>query len=313
MRATMTTGGLTLTRRRADALAEAGLQHASLSIDGLAATHDALRTPGGFDRAIDALGHLRAAGVSVGANTQINRRTLGELVELGGRLADAGINAWQLILTIAHGNAADEPDLVLQPYMMLALYAELEQVVQLCEARRITIWPGNNLGYFGPLESRLRRHQNAGGHYRGCQAGASVIGIQSDGHIKSCPTLGGPANTGGSIREHALETIWDQAPELRALSQRTVDDLWGFCRTCYYAKTCMGGCSATSEPLLGRPGNNPFCHHRALELERQGLRERIEPIAAADPASFGFGAHRLVTEAIPTNGDSAPVNREGLA
>jgi radical SAM protein with 4Fe4S-binding SPASM domain len=296
MAATMTTGGLTLTRRRAAALAEAGLQHVSVSIDGLAATHDALRTEGGFVRAIDALRSMRDAGVSIGANTQINRRTMGELVTLGARLADEGINAWQLILTIAHGNAADEPDLVLQPYMMLELYDELAKVVELCEARRIAIWPGNNLGYFGPLESRLRRHQNAGGHYRGCQAGTSVIGIQSDGRIKSCPTLGGAHNTGGSIREHDLATIWDGAPELRALGGRTIDDLWGFCRTCYYAKTCMGGCSATSEPLFGRPGNNPFCHHRARELRRQGLRERIEPIAPADPASFGVAAYRLITE-----------------
>ncbi len=299
MKATMTTGGLTLTRRRAEALAEAGLELASVSIDGLGPTHDALRTPGGFARAIEALRSFRAAGVSIGANTQINQRTIGELVPLGERLADEGIVTWQLILTIAHGNAADTPELLLQPHQMIELYAELARVVELCDARRIAIWPGNNVGYFGPLESRLRRHQNAGGHYRGCQAGTSVIGIQSNGYIKSCPTLGGAANTGGSIRDHDLATIWEGAPELRALGRRTVDDLWGFCRTCYYAKTCMGGCSATSEPLFGRPGNNPFCYHRAVELQRQGLRERIEPTAAAAPTPFGFAAFRLITEAIP--------------
>jgi hypothetical protein len=47
---------------------------------------------------------------------------------------------------------------------------------------------------------------------------------------------------------------------------------------------CLGGCTSVSEPLLGRPGNNPMCHHRALELDREGLRERIEPVRAA-PAS----------------------------
>ncbi len=292
----MTTGGLTLTQRRAEALVEAGVEMFSFSIDGLQPTHDRLRTAGGFDRAIGALRHVRKAGARVSANSQINRLTMGELVPLGERLADEGIAAWQLIMTIAHGNAADDPELLLQPYMLLEVFEELERVVDLCDARNIRIWPGNNIGYFGPLESRLRRHQNAEARYLGCQAGTSGLGIESDGAIKSCPSLGGPANTGGSWREHGLEKIWERAPEIRALGRRTVDDLWGFCRDCYYAKVCMAGCSATTEPLFGKPGNNPFCHHRALELDRQGLRERIERTHPASPKPFGAGSFRLICE-----------------
>ena len=56
------------------------------------------------------------------------------------------------------------------------------------------------------------------------------------------------------------------------------------------------GCTATSEPLLGRPGNNPYCHHRALELAKQGLRERIELVESAPDYEFAAGAFRLVLE-----------------
>jgi hypothetical protein len=48
--------------------------------------------------------------------------------------------------------------------------------------------------------------------------------------------------------------------------------------------------------LLGRPGNNPFCHHRALELRRQGLRERIELVSAAPDIPFANGLWQIVRE-----------------
>ncbi|MCA9710867.1 MAG: SPASM domain-containing protein, partial [Myxococcales bacterium] len=301
MKATMTTGGLTLSRRRMEALAEAGIELVSVSIDGLEATHDALRgTAGGWRRAFDALRHARAAGVRIAANTQINRRSMGELVALGERLADAGIGAWQMFLTIAHGNAADHVDMLLQPYMLLEVYQELERVLDLCDARGIRLWPGNNLGYFGPLERRLRRHQNAEAHYQGCQAGRTGLGIESNGMLKSCPSLGGPANTGGSLRTTSLVELWDQAPQLRALSRRTVDDLWGYCRECYYAEPCLAGCTATTEPLFGRPGNNPYCHHRVLELQQRGLRERLVQTERAPDEPFGMGRFELVVEPIPS-------------
>jgi radical SAM protein with 4Fe4S-binding SPASM domain len=297
MKAAIVTGGLNLTRERADAMVEAGLQQVSVSIDGMEASHDALRgTPGGWRRAIAALGHAKAAGAVITANSQINAVSRHDLRELGDRLAQAGIRSWQLFLTIAHGNAADDASLLLQPYDLLEVFTEMELVIADANARQIKIWPGNNLGYFGPLEGELRRSQNVDAHYRGCQAGLTGIGIEADGTIKSCPSLGGPSNTGGSWREHGLRALWELAEPMRYIERRTVDDLWGYCRECYYASTCMAGCTATSEPLLGRPGNNPYCHHRALEMDAKGMRERVEQVAAAGPGPFDHGLFRVIRE-----------------
>ena len=295
MSCTMTTGGLNLTRERAQAMVEAGISSVNLSIDGLEVTHDRLRgVPGSWRRALEAMEHLRAAGAKVASNTQINAMTRGELLPLLEILADHGIHSWQLQITVPHGNAADNPEIILQPYMFLELFATLEQVLERCAARGVRVWPGNSLGYFGPLERRLRQSQ--GRHWKGCTAGRAVIGIESDGAIKSCPSLGGPLNTGGSWREHGLAKIWSETYQLGYIRHRTLDDLWGYCRECYYASTCMAGCTAAAEPVFGRPGNNPFCHHRAMMMDRQGLRERIEQVRGASGAGFDNGLFRLIRE-----------------
>ena len=50
--------------------------------------------------------------------------------------------------------------------------------------------PGNNLGYFGPEEALLRSPKPGGkDHWIGCQAGKYVMGIESDGAVKGCPSL----------------------------------------------------------------------------------------------------------------------------
>ena len=60
MACTMTTGGRNLTEARVKAAAEAGLQGASVSIDGIGPTHDAIRgVPGSYLAAVGAIERLR--------------------------------------------------------------------------------------------------------------------------------------------------------------------------------------------------------------------------------------------------------------
>lgn len=299
MDCTMTTGGLALTPARCEALAAAGVRSVSVSIDGTEAAHDHLRgVPGSFRRALLALEHLRDAGLVRAVNTQIGRLTYPTLPALQEILIERGIRGWQLQITAPFGNAADRPDLLLQPYMLLEVFEILGRLLARGAAAGMRLWPANNLGYFGPLEAALRGAQKVGGHTKGCTAGRLILGVEADGTIKGCPSLGGPANVAGNVRERPLREIWADAPQLQFTRVRGVDDLWGYCRTCYYNDLCLAGCTATSEPLLGRPGNNPYCHHRALELARVGLRERVEPVAPAPGLPFDHGLYRVVREAL---------------
>jgi len=296
---TMTTGGRGMTRERAESVARAGLHSASVSVDGEEVTHDRLRGVQGSHRAaLDAIANLHAAGVPVGANTQINRLSMPELPRVFERLAAAGIRSWQIQLTVAMGRAVDEPDVLLQPYDLVALFPMLADLVHRAEQAGVDLVAGNNVGYFGPYE-RLLRGRTRRGYACGCGAGRTTIGIEADGTIKGCPSLGTREWAGGNIRDESLRDIWERATPLRYTRDRTARDLWGYCATCYYADECRAGCTWTADVLFGRPGNNPYCHHRATQLEKQGLRERLVRVHAAPGEPFDRGLFELVLEPSP--------------
>jgi len=299
MQCTMTTGGRGLTKERVDAAKKAGIQSISVSVDGLEKTHDMLRgVRGSYENAIAALGYVRDSGIQVTANTQIGRASLRDFEPLFEVLADVGIKWWQIQLTVAMGRAADEPHLLLEPYQVLEVFPMLARVKPKADARKVRLWPGNNLGYFGPYESMLRGTMPRG-HLASCGAGRSTLGIEANGDIKGCPSLSTKDWVGGNIRENSLLDVWEKSAPLRYTRDRTVDDLWGYCHDCYYADTCRAGCSWTADVLFGKPGNNPFCHHRALELLREGKRERLIKVQDAEGEPFDHGLFEIVLEEWP--------------
>ncbi|HMI88424.1 MAG TPA: radical SAM protein [Polyangiaceae bacterium] len=299
MECTMVTGGRGMTAERARAAKAAGLMSVSVSVDGLVATHDALRGLAGSHRAaLEAMAHLARAGVQVSANTQIGRRNRRELPDLFELLAAAGAHSWQLQLTVASGRVADDPTLLLEPYHLIEVMPAIARIHRRARAVDVRIFPGNNLGYYGPFESLLRS-EFPGQRKGSCPAGRSVLGIESNGAIKGCPSLPSDAYVGGNVRHHQLRDIWERAEPLRFTRDRTVTELWGHCKDCYYADDCLGGCSWTAHSLLGRRGNNPYCHHRALELLQQGRRERVLRVEAPPGLPFDYGKFDIIEEDWP--------------
>jgi radical SAM protein with 4Fe4S-binding SPASM domain len=296
MECSIVTGGRGFTRERARQAREAGVMSVSVSIDGTPPTHDALRgLSGSHTAAMQAMAHLVAEGVQVSANTQINRRNRRELPAIFEQIAIAGARSWQLQLTVAAGRVADEPTLLLEPYHLLDVVPAVARLVPRAKAKGVRIWPGNNLGYYGPFESLLRGAlpQRRKGS---CGAGRFIVGIESNGAIKACPSLPSGAYVGGNLRDERLRDIWERAEALRFTRDDRAPELWGYCQSCYYADDCLGGCSWTAHALFGKRGNNPFCHHRALDLLRRGQRERLVQTEPAAGKPFDHGSFRIDVE-----------------
>lgn len=298
MECTMTTGGRGMTAERARGAAAAGIRSVSVSIDGGEEAHDRLRGMTGSHRAaLVALANLREAGIPVTTNTQINRLSLPDLPGVLDTIIDAGVCGWQVMLTVAMGRAADQPELLLQPYELLDLFPVLAALKERGRQAGVPVWPGNNIGYFGPYESLLRAELPRG-HMSHCGAGCTTLGIEADGAIKGCPSLQTVPWTGGNIRDAGLRDIWERSAPLRYMRDWTPDDLWGFCRGCYYAAECRAGCTWTAFSLFGKAGNNPLCHHRALEMQRTGRRERLVRVSPAPGQPFDHGQFEIIVEEI---------------
>lgn len=297
----ITTGARFFTPARIERAVAAGVRSISVSLDGLERTHDALRgVRGSFAAATEAARQIAKTPIRLATNTQINRLSLPELPALADLLVELGSKAWQIQLTVPMGRAADRPGLLLQPHQLTSLFPLLVYLKQeRLDPGGVALFPGNNVGYFGPYEGALRHLGDRGAHFAGCPAGKFSLGIEADGKIKGCPSLPSHTYSGGSTREVGVAAAVELATELTYVGSRTRSDLWGYCRGCYYADVCKAGCTWTAQVLLGRPGNNPYCVHRAIDLERSGQRERVERIAAAPGVPFDQGRFRVVLEPLP--------------
>jgi radical SAM protein with 4Fe4S-binding SPASM domain len=306
MDCSLQTGGRNMTDAKLADAKEAGLQGMGVSIDGLRETHDRLRgVKGSFDAAMGLIGRLERFEITVSVNTQINRLSMMELPALMAALVGSGVRNWQLALTVAMGNAADRPELILQPYELLDLFPMLSALHRQARDGGMILQPSNNIGYFGPFEDQLRYGNDEPVHWTGCSAGDNVLGIEADGSVKGCPGLSA-SYIGGNVRVSSLAEIWATSTRLAFTNKSSVDDLWGYCRECYYADVCMAGCTWTSHSLMGRAGNNPMCHYRALDFDRRGLRERLIKIEDARGERFDHGRFDIVVEPRPVSAAASP-------
>jgi radical SAM protein with 4Fe4S-binding SPASM domain len=294
---TMQTGGYKFSRAMIEAAAEAGLQGIGVSIDGLQTLHDRLRgVAGSYAEALRVLNDCREIGIVASVNTQITSTVMPQLAALMDVIIGAGAKYWQVQLTVAMGNAVDNDGILLQPYELATLMPLLAELYHKGRERDFRLLPGNNIGYFGPYDALWRGPER--GHYPGCPAGQNAIGLEADGTVKGCPSLTTERYGAGSVRNTSIADLWAEHPALQFNRNRGTEDLWGFCRDCYYAEVCRGGCTWTADSLFGRRGNNPYCHYRVLKLAERGVRERVVKVEDAPQLPFATGRFSLLEEPI---------------
>jgi radical SAM protein with 4Fe4S-binding SPASM domain len=306
MLCSIVTGARQMNDERVHRAVAAGVGKISLSIDGLERTHDAIRgSAGSWKAAVSAARRIRAGGIDLSVNTQMNRLTMPELPGVADLLLEIGARSWMVILTAAMGRAADRPSLMLQPYHLLYLFPLLAAIKrEKLDPNGIAFFPANNVGYFGPLAETLRYGAEHGYAWGGCQAGVSSLGIEADGSLKGCPSLPSSDYVRGNIRDSSLREL---ASQIRQEKTEAPTELWGFCKTCPHAQRCGAGCTWTSHVLFGRAGNNPFCHSRVLALAEAGVVEKLEPVGAAPGQPFDYGQYRIVEDRLGPDLELDPV------
>lgn len=238
LRSCIVTNGTLLDDRAAARLVEAGMRTVTVSIDGLAPEHDAVRGAGTFPRALGALGAAKRAGMTtVEAVTCARPANLDGLPALERAVRDAGADLWRLITIdrMGRGGATEADHLWLDPpavRRLLDFVAARREAYAMDdgEAFDVRFSCGGFLGV-----GRERDVRPEGGQ---CYAGAAIASILCDGEVGACPSLPREWARQGNVREKRFSAIWrDGFRAYRDLEQRKD----GLCEGCSWWDTCLGG------------------------------------------------------------------------
>jgi radical SAM protein with 4Fe4S-binding SPASM domain len=215
----------------------------SLSLDGgTAKIHDYLRGyPGAFKKTIKAINSLKAERIPVSVITSVSKTNLNELDKIKKLLLDREI-AWQIQMVLPIGRFPRELTISREEFYTVALFIAIN--VKKYSYKRLPVIGGHCFGHFSRFIADVGLDP-----WVGCQAGKSVLGIQSNGNIKGCLTL--PDRfIEGNIKTQSLKTILGK---LRSKKMK----LNGYCVNCDVANLCQGGCMGTKYAL--KEFDDPYC------------------------------------------------------
>jgi radical SAM protein with 4Fe4S-binding SPASM domain len=262
---TIATNGTRIDEPLIARMLDSGVKNAAVSLDGDRESHDALRTSpkGGsaFDRAVRGLALLVASPLRTAAVTVIHKRNAEALERIHALVVGLGVEIWQVQLALPLGRlAARREDYVITAEEIRPLEDRLAALV---DKGGVRVMVGDNLGYYGPREPKLRGAASGReAFFTGCSAGLRVVGIRSNGDVKGCPSH--PAALAvGNLRKEQFAAIWGDASRFAHNTAFQEEDLAGGCRGCAFGRICRAGCTTMAYALTGTIYDNPLCGQRA--------------------------------------------------
>jgi PqqA peptide cyclase len=264
------TSGIGLTEERVKQLADAGLDHAQLSIqDSDAASADRIADyKGGFARKQAVAGWITQAGLPLTINAVIHRANIsraGKMVELAVRL---GARRVEIAHTQYYGWS------LLNRAALMPSRAEAEAAIAEVEALKKTLAGVIVIDHVIP--DYHARYPKA------CMGGWGKRGLNVTPSGKALPCHAAETIPGiefWNVRDHAIEDIWMHSPAFNAF--RGEDWMREPCRSCPRKTIDYGGCRCQALALTGDAREaDPVCY-----LSSQ--HDKITAIAAASGDSGG--------------------------
>lgn len=227
----MTTNATLIDRETAHRLAQCGMSTVSVSIDGLAETHDRLRgLKGAYERAMQGIQNLIAENAfqNVQVTTVINHQNISELDELSAVMDGIDIDSWRVIHLEPIGRALQRPDLMCTKDDYIRLFEFIR------EKRRA----GYPVEYGCSHYLGLDYEAEVRDWYWLCNAGIYTASIMSNGDIGACLDIERrPETIQGNIRNDRFRDVWENRFEL---FRHDLSDLNENCRACRHQKYCRG-------------------------------------------------------------------------
>lgn len=225
----MVTNGMALTRQRLDSLMHAGLHSITVSLDGFAEQHNAMRgNPESFARAWNAIQMIaQEKEIVYDVVTCVNQHNFPTLEEMKQFLVEGGVKYWRIFTIFPSGRAAEDPEMFLSHEQTVAL---MEFIKKVRAEKEINITFACE-GFLGDYEAEVRDH------FYYCSAGVNTAGIRIDGAISGCTSIRARYDQGNIYQDDFME-VWNNRFEMYRNREWMKHDQ---CADCKVFKYCLGG------------------------------------------------------------------------
>lgn len=244
------TNGQLLNSKRLKDLQNAGLRSVTVSLDGLASSHNWMRgNINSYSKAIDAIKNCSNANDLIfDVVTCVNQRSISELPKIKEMLIELNVKQWRLFTVFPRGRAATIDELSLSNDDFTTL---MDFIINCREENKIIVSYGCE-GFLGNYEGKVRDN------FFFCRAGISVGSVLADGSISACPSMRSDFIQGNIYKDNFLECWHQNFKDMR-------DRSWtksGECADCKEYKWCNGNGLHLRE---GKDSKLMFCHLKKIQ------------------------------------------------
>lgn len=248
--------------------------------------HDHIRDrKGAFEKTCNFMSTALKEELPVSVITTVHRMNLKELPAIRELLLGRNI-AWQIQVAGAEGRRFPQ-EFLLDEEEFYAVGMFIAATRKEYSVRQMPVMGAHDLGF----NSMLLNNIALATEWTGCQAGISVLGIQSDGSIKGCLSMN-DSTMEGNVRERDIYDVWNDGTAFSFSRGFTPGDAGENCAECGHLHKCKGGCNEMSLMKTGRLHNDPYCFHaiekrlfsdelnNPLTRARLGLKKRLDAFTA---------------------------------
>ena len=233
--------------------------------------HDQIRDrKGSFDKTIAFMNTALKEELPVTVITTVHKMNLKELTAIRELLLGRNV-VWQLQVAGSEGRRFPK-EMLLDEEEFYSLGMFLASTRKEYPLNQIPVIGAHDLGF----HSMLLGNKSFQSEWTGCQAGISVLGIQSNGNIKGCLSMDDSAIE-ANARDTDIFDIWNSDSAFSYSRKFTSADAGANCADCRHLDNCKGGCNEMSLMKTGRLHNDPYCFY-AIENNLFG-RELDKPLA----------------------------------
>jgi len=238
-----------------------------IGFDGASAeVQDKIRNvKGSFEKAKAFIHAAKLANLPVGIITTVHKLNYHELPKLLDFVLEEGI-IWQIQEGTPIGRFPKDFVLSNEEFYTLGLF--IYSMQKKYKTKNFSIVGTHNFGFNSKVIPNLSGYPK----WKGCYAGKTVLGIQSNGNVKGCLALSDDFIE-GNIRKRSIKEIWNDPNSFSYNSKFEKKDLGENCKNCKYNLECKGGCTTRSSSMTGIPHNDPRCFYR---IEKELLNVKGE-------------------------------------